>query len=232
MYRSSRGRSRTRSSSRSASEPLPVSISASPAVACGAKTWTRPSPPASRANARTRSVRSLTRRSRVLTRIVSERIGSSPRGSAVADEGRLREHLDVLCFVEGIEAKAPSGGGPPILGDALEHTIDGRVERPEPVRVRRGEERRPQEALGERGGVDRGIFQRTNDRLLALDRAGRAGLLRPLDDALMVRGRREVAEDRFTVGREVRREDPPGAVDQREVVAERERQARERRPGL
>ena len=100
------------------------------------------------------------------------------------------------------------------------------------MRVRRGEERRPQEALGERGGIDRGIFQRTNDRLLALDRAGRAGLLRPLDDALMVRGRREVAEDRFTVGREVRREDPPGAVDQREVVAERERQARERRPGL
>ena len=98
--------------------------------------------------------------------------------------------------------------------------------------VRRREERRPQEALGERSGVHRGIPQRTNDRLLAFDRAGRASLLGPFDDPLVIGGRRDVAEDRLTVGREVRGEDPPAPVDQREVVAERIRESRQRHPGL
>ena len=82
-------------------------------------------------------------------------------------------------------------------------------------------------------GVHRGIIQRTNDRLLALDRAGRASLLGPFDDALMVGGRRDVA-GRSARGRATRYavRTRPVAIDQREVVAERIRQSRQRRPGL
>src|SRR6266568_1511540 len=49
-------------SSRSGSEPDPVSMRARPAVAWGRNAWTRPSPPAERANSRTASVTSTTRR--------------------------------------------------------------------------------------------------------------------------------------------------------------------------
>ena len=46
----------------------------------------------------------------------------------------------------------------------------------------------------------RRVLEETDDRLLALDRAGRSRLFGPLDDPLMVRRDRERPEDRLAVG--------------------------------
>ena len=216
------GKVRSRSSARSPSEPLPVSISATPAVACGTNTWRRPSPPPSRAKASTRAVMSVTQPA---ARLEPERLGPHPAQPAeVANVGSASTSV---CS-PSTNASNPSShdiAGQTKLRDALGRPVRRRVERAEPVGVRGREQRRPQEAVEEPRRVDGPVVEQTEDRLLALDRPRRAGLLRPLDDALVVGRRRERAEDRLAIGRQVRGQHRAGRVDEREVVAERVRQA-------
>lgn len=80
--------------------------------------------------------------------------------------------------------------------------------RPEAVRVGGREQRRLEEGVNERVRSLRLVAQQVHDAALTFDRAGHPGLLGPFHDRLMVRGGRELAEDRFAIGRKVRRSGP------------------------
>src|SRR5437588_92254 len=100
-------------SSRSASDPDPSSISARPAVACGAKTWTSPSPRPAQ-NDSTSPVTSVTCRSPVSTPSSRDSIALTPpatRRRPGGGEGRqvLRRAHDAVPGKRGIDL--PGAGG-------------------------------------------------------------------------------------------------------------------------
>ena len=130
----------------------------------------------------TRSVTSCTRRPPVSIRNVSVRIAASaraPRTPRTRRRAGVGEHLDVLALGEGLEPEPPRVG--PANGNRRHLLRAGRrrCRGFPPVRIRRAEQRRPQERAGERLDVGGVALDQPHDALLALDRAGRLGLFEP-----------------------------------------------------
>ena len=194
------GRGRA-ASSRSCSEPLPVSISATPAVACGHEHVQEPVA-ADLADEATDALGQVDLRDRACRAVnVSERIGSP---ADVANVGSA-EHLGVLDRSSNdVEPELPGHRGARYSGPHPRRPVGGsdvyRVPNPFAYDVENSGARRKLSTKPCR--IDRLVLEELHDRLLALDRARGPRLLRPLDDPLMVRRRRErpgrSAHDRAT----------------------------------
>ena len=199
-----------------ARSPSPSPSAPRPAVAWGTKTCSSPSPPArgrepcdplrhvdAPAGPRCRSGRSRSARgssSTVISRVGSP--SSSSASSSVCSAASNAPNPSRQVWSGHRKSTTPSAG-----------RYDRRVQRAPAAGVGGAEQRRTQERVGESLGGLGLVLQQLHDAPFALDRAGRPRLLRPLHDALVVRGGGERAEDGLAVGRQVGGEQPTAGID-------------------
>ena len=134
--------------------------------------------------------------------------------------------------LEAVERLLPRHAGPAVLDPARGRVVGRGVERPEALRVLGVAQRRLEERRDEPLAVDLRVREQAEHAALALLAADRPRVLRPLDLALVVGGRR----DRVELGRAVRPDvggqELARAIQQREVLRRVDRDPRERRARL
>ena len=98
------------------------------------------------------------------------------------------------CRAEAVEGLLPREAGPAVLGPALGRVVGGGVDRPEALLVLGVVQRRLEERLDEALALHLRVGEQVEHAALALDGADRAGVLRPLDLALVVGRGRDLVE--------------------------------------